>query len=279
MFLTLFIKGERFNKMNNILVIIRGGGDLATGVGVRLFRAGFSVMILEVDHPTVIRLPVSFARAVYENKTIVEEIEAVLIPSWEKAKDTVKQGKIPVLVDPEGCCIEKLSPAVLVDAILAKRNLGTRIDQAPLVIGLGPGFTAGEDVDVVVETMRGHNLGRVYYQGKAAPDTGVPGEVGGETKRRLLRAPAEGKIVPLHSIGDIVKVGEVIAEVEGVPLKAEISGALRGLIYPQSWVFKGMKVGDIDPRGIREYCFTVSDKARSIGGAVLEVICAYLNKK
>ena len=265
--------------MNNILVIIRGGGDLATGVAVRLFRAGFCVMILEIDHPTVIRLTVSFARAVYESKAVVEEIEAVLIPSWGKAKDTAKHGKIPVLVDPEGCCIEKLSPAVLVDAILAKRNLGTKVDQAPLVIGLGPGFIAGEDVDVVVETMRGHNLGRVYYQGQAAPDTGVPGEVGGESKRRLLRAPAEGKIVPLHSIGDIVKAGELIAEVEGVPLRAEISGVLRGLIYPQTWVTKGMKVGDIDPRGIREYCFTVSDKARSIGGAVLEAICAYLNKK
>ena len=259
--------------------MIRGGGDLATGVAVRLFRAGFKVMILEIDHPTVIRLPVSFARAVYEGKAIVEEIEAVLIPSWEKAKDTMKQGKIPVLVDPACYCIENISPAVLVDAILAKRNLGTIINQAPLVIGLGPGFTAGEDVDVVVETMRGHNLGRVYYQGKTAPDTGVPGEVGGESKRRLLRAPAEGKIVPLHKIGDIVKVGEAIAEVERVPLKAEISGVLRGLIYPQSWVTRWMKVGDIDPRGVREYCFTVSDKARSIGGAVLEAICAYLNKK
>jgi len=266
-------------KLNNILIVIRGGGDLATGVAVRIFRAGFSVMILEVDHPTVIRLPVSFARAVYEGKAIVEEIEAVLIPSWGKAKDTIKQGKIPILVDPEGSCIKKLSPTILVDAILAKRNLGTRINQAPLVIGLGPGFTAGEDVDVVIETMRGHNLGRVYCQGQAAPDTGVPGEVGGESKRRLLRAPAEGKITPLHSIGDIVEAGEAIAEVEGVPLKAEISGVLRGLIYPQSWVTKGMKVGDIDPRGIGEYCFTVSDKAHSIGGAVLEAICADMNKK
>jgi len=266
-------------KLNNILIVIRGGGDLATGVAVRIFRAGFPVMILEVDRPTVIRLPVSFARAVYKGKAIVEEVEAVLIPSWEKSKDTIKQGKIPVLVNPEGYCIEKLSPAVLVDAILAKRNLGTKIDQAPLVIGLGPGFTAGKDVDVVVETMRGHNLGRVYYQGQAAPDTGVPGEVGGESKRRLLRAPAEGKIIPLHKIGDLVKAGEVIAEVEGVPLKAEISGVLRGLIYPESLVTKGMKVGDIDSRGVREYCFTVSDKARSLGGAVLEEICAYLNKK
>jgi len=265
--------------MNNILVIIRGGGDLATGVAVRLFQAGFSVMILEVEQPTVIRLPVSFARAVYEGKAVVEDVEAVLIPSWGKAEDIIKKGKIPVLIDPKGNCIEKISPTVIVDAILAKRNLGTRIDQAPLVIGLGPGFTAGKDVDVVIETMRGHNLGRVYYQGQAAPDTGVPGEVGGESKRRLLRAPAEGKIVPLHQIGDLVKAGEAIAEVEGVPLKAEISGVLRGLIYPQSRVTKGMKVGDIDPRGIREYCFTVSDKARSIGGAVLEAICTYLNKK
>jgi xanthine dehydrogenase accessory factor len=167
----------------------------------------------------------------------------------------------------------------LVDAILAKRNLGTRKEQAPLVIGLGPGFTAGEDVDVVVETIRGHNLGRVYYKGQAASDTGVPGEVGGESKRRLLRAPAEGKIIPLHKIGDLIQAGEVIAEVERVPLKAEISGVLRGLIYPKSRVTRGMKVGDIDPRGVRKYCFTVSDKARSIGGAVLEAICAYLNKK
>jgi len=265
--------------LDNILIVIRGGGDLASGVAVRLFRAGFSVMILEVDHPTVIRLPVSFARAVYEGKAIVEEIEAVLIPSWEKAKDTIKQGKIPVLIDPKGSCIKKLSPIVLVDAILAKRNLGTKIDQAPLVIGLGPGFTAGEDVEVVIETERGHKLGRVLYQGQAAPDTGIPGEVGGESKRRLLRAPAEGKIIPLRKIEDLVKEGEVIAEVEGIPLKAEISGVLRGLIYPQSWVTKGMKIGDIDPRGIKEYCFTVSDKARSIGGAVLEAICAYLNKR
>ena len=265
--------------MNNILVIIRGGGDLATGVAVRLFRAGFSVMILEIDRPTVIRLPVSFARAVYEGKAVVEEVEAILIPSWEEVEKIIKLNKVPVLVDPKGSCIKKLSPTVLVDVILAKRNLRTSIDQAPLVIGLGPGFTAGEDVVAVIETKRGHNLGRVYYQGQAALDTGVPGEVGGESKRRLLRAPAEGKIIPLHKIGDLIKVGEVIAKVGGVPLKAEISGVLRGLIYSQSWVVRGMKVGDIDPRGVREYCFTVSDKARSLGGGVLEVICTYLTKK
>ncbi|HAJ33694.1 MAG TPA: molybdenum hydroxylase [Candidatus Atribacteria bacterium] len=266
-------------KLNNILVVIRGGGDLATGVAVRLFRAGFKIIILEIERPTVIRLPLSFARTVYENKAVIEGIEGVLVSSYGKVKNIINQRKIAVLVDPDGSYIDKFNPTVLVDAILAKRNLGTRKEQAPLVIGLGPGFAAGEDVDVVIETMRGHNLGRLYYQGQAAPDTGVPGEVGGESIRRLLRAPAEGEITLLHSIGDMVEVGEVIAEVEGFPLKAEISGVLRGLIYPQSWVTRGMKVGDIDPRGIREYCFTVSDKARSIGGAVLEAICAYLNKK
>ena len=265
--------------MNNILVVIRGGGDLATGVAVRLFRAGFKIIILEIERPTVIRLPVSFARTVYESKAVIEGIEGVLVSSCEEAQNIINQRKIAVLIDSEGNYIDKLNPTILVDAILAKHNLGTRKDQASLVIGLGPGFTAGEDVDVVVETMRGHNLGRLYYQGQAAPDTGVPGKVGGESKRRLLRAPADGKIIPLHKIGDLIKAGEVIAEVEGVPLKAEISGVLRGLIYPQSWVTRGMKVGDIDPRGVREYCFTVSDKARSIGGAVLEAICAYLNKK
>ncbi len=265
--------------MHRKLVIIRGGGDLATAVAIRLFRAGFKIIILEIEHSTVIRLPVSFAGAVYEGRVTVEGIEAILISSWEEVADIIKLQKVPVLIDPEGSCIKKLSPTVLVDAILAKRNLGTRINQAPLVIGLGPGFAAGEDVDVVIETKRGHNLGRVIYHGQATPDTGVPGEVGGESKRRLLRAPAEGKIIPLHKIGDLVRAGEVIAEIEGVPLKAEISGVLRGLIYPESWVTKGMKVGDIDPRGIREYCFTVSDKARSLGGAVLEVICAYLNKR
>ncbi len=265
--------------MNNILVVIRGGGDLATGVAVRLFRAGFKIIILEIERPTVIRLAVSFARTVYESKAVIEGIEGVLVSSCEEAENVINKRKIAVLIDPEGNYINKLNPTILVDAILAKRNLGTRKNQAPLVIGLGPGFTAGKDVDVVVETMRGHNLGRVYYQGQAAPNTGVPGEVGGESIRRLLRAPADGKITPLHSIGDMVEVREAIAEVEGIPLKAEISGVLRGLIYPQSRVTKGMKVGDIDPRGIRDHCFTISDKARSIGGAVLEAICAYLNKK
>lgn len=162
--------------------MIRGGGDLATGVATRLFRAGFKIIILEIERPTVIRLPVSFARTVYESKAVVEGIEGVLVSSCEEAQNIINQRKIAVLLDQEGKYINKLNPTILLDAILAKCNLGTRKDQAPLVIGLGPGFTAGEDVDVVVETIRGHNLGRLYYQGQAAPDTGKPGEIGENQK-------------------------------------------------------------------------------------------------
>ncbi|MEA3453643.1 MAG: selenium-dependent molybdenum cofactor biosynthesis protein YqeB, partial [Candidatus Caldatribacteriota bacterium] len=187
--------------MNNILVVIRGGGDLASGVAVRLFRAGFKIVILEIKRPTAIRLPVSFARTVYENRIVLEGIEAVLVPSKEEAENIINQGKIAVLIDPEGKTVEKFRPTVLVDAILAKRNLGTAKEQAPLVIGLGPGFTAGKDVHTVVETKRGHYLGRVIYQGKAEQDTGIPGEIKGESIRRLLKSPADGKIMPLRKIG------------------------------------------------------------------------------
>ena len=265
--------------MNKTLVVIRGGGDLASGVAVRLFRAGFKIVILEVEHPTAIRLPVSFAQVVYKGRTLLENIKAVLAPSIEETDNIINLGKIAVLIDPEGKTIEKIKPTVLVDAILAKRNLGTSKAQAPLVIGLGPGFTAGRDVDAIVETKRGHYLGRVIYQGNAKPDTGIPGEIKGESIRRLLKSPAEGEFIPLHKIGDLVKLDEIIAEVAGIPLKAEISGVLRGLIYTRTQVTRGMKVGDIDPRGIKDHCFTVSDKARSIGGGVLEVICTYLTKK
>ena len=265
--------------MNNILAVIRGGGDLATGVAVRLFRAGFKIIILEIERPTVIRLAVSFARTVYESKAVIEGIEGFLVSSCKEAQNIINQRKIAVLIDSEGNYIDKLNPTILIDAILAKRNLGTGKEQAPLVIGLGPGFTAGKEVDAVVETKRGHYLGRVIYQGKAESDTGIPGEIKGESIRRLLKSPADGEIMPLHKIGDLVKLDEVVAEVAGVPLKAEISGVLRGLIYTRTQVTRGMKVGDIDPRGIKDHCFTVSDKARSIGGGVLEIICTYLNKK
>ncbi len=265
-------------KLYNKLVIIRGGGDLASGVATRLFRAGINIIILEVNQPLAIRLPVSFAKAVYERKTVIEGIEANLAQSDADIQQIIKQRKIAVLIDPEGNCIKQYRPTVLIDAILAKRNLGTKKEQAPLVIGLGPGFNAGVDVDAVIETKRGHDLGRVIYQGSAKPDTGVPGEIKGESIRRLLRAPTNGKIIPISQIGDLVKLGETIAEVEGIPLKTKISGVLRGLIYPNTSVTKGMKVGDVDPRGIKECCFTVSDKALSVGGGALEAVCSYLSK-
>jgi len=265
-------------KINNRLVIIRGGGDLASGVAVRLFRAGFKIIILEIEHPLAIRLPVSFARAVYEGKVEIEDIQAELARSERDVEKIINLGKMAVLVDSKGNCIEKYRPTILVDAILAKRNLGTRKSQAPLVIGLGPGFLAGNDVDAVIETKRGHDLGRVIYHGSAISDTGIPGEINGESTGRLLRAPADGRIIPVHQIGDLVKSGEIIAEIESIPLKTKISGVLRGLIYSDTRVTKGMKVGDIDPRGIREYCFTVSDKALSVGGGVLEATCSYLSK-
>jgi len=265
--------------MNNPLVIIRGGGDLASGVAARLFHAGFKIIILEIEYPTSIRLPVSFAKTVYEGSMVIEGIEAIMVSSQKEAENSIHQNKIAVLIDPEGKMIKKFKPTVLIDAILAKKNLGTHIEEAPLVIGLGPGFIAGDDVDAVVETKRGHYLGRVIYQGMAEPDTGIPGEIQGRSIKRLLKAPAEGEIRPFRKIGDLVEAGESIAEIAGVQLRAEISGVLRGMIDSRIRLTKGMKIGDIDPRGIKDYCFTISDKARSIGGSVLEIICGYLNKK
>ncbi len=265
-------------KIKNGLIIIRGGGDLASGVAVRLFRAGFKVIILEIMHPLAIRLPVSFASAVFKGTCIIEDIEGVLVETYDSADQITNNRKIAVLIDPMARAIEYYNPTVLIDAIMAKRNLGTSKEQAPLVMALGPGFQAGVDVDAVIETKRGHYLGRAIYQGNALPDTGVPGDIEGESEKRLLRAPDEGRIILEHEIGDLVHRDDVIATVNGIPLKAQLSGVIRGLIYPDTQVSKGMKVGDIDHRGIREYCFTVSDKALSVGGGVLEAVCSYLCK-
>lgn len=266
-------------KVNKKLIIIRGGGDLATGVAVRLFRAGFKVIILETMHPLAIRLPVSFASAVFKDNCVIEGIEGILAETYDEAFQIINDKKIAILVDPIGRAIEYCNPPVLVDAIMAKHNLGTTKEQAPLVIALGPGFQAGIDVDVVIETKRGHYLGRVIYQGSAIPDTGVPGVIEGESEKRLLRAPAQGRIATKYKIGDLVEVEDIIATVNGVPVLAQLSGVLRGLIYPNTEVTDGMKIGDIDPRGIKEYCFTISDKAFSVGGGVLEAICSYLSKE
>ncbi len=264
-------------NFKNELVIIRGGGDLASGVAVRLFHSGFKIIILETKHPQAIRLPVSFANAVYHGFCSIENIEGVLAQTNEHAKEVIDSRRIAVLIDPFGIAIEQYKPLVLIDAIMAKRNLGTRKDQAPFVIGLGPGFQAGVDVDAVIETKRGHYLGKVIYQGSALADTGIPGEIKGESEKRLLRAPVDGQIIQAHKIGDLVQTGDIIARINDIPVRAELSGVLRGLIYPNTQVNKGMKVGDIDPRGIKDYCFTVSDKALSVGGGALEAICSYLS--
>ncbi|MGI9861739.1 selenium-dependent molybdenum cofactor biosynthesis protein YqeB [Moorella naiadis] len=260
------------------LVVIKGAGDLASGVAHRLHRAGFPVIMTEIPRPMVIRRAVAFAEAVYSDTVTVEGVAARLVPSPAAALAAIAQGEIAVLVDPRAEVISALKPQVVVDAILAKTNLGTHIDQAPIVIALGPGFRAGRDAHAVIETKRGHYLGRVIWDGEAAANTGIPGEVMGYAAERVLRAPAEGIFKGCRAIGDVVTAGETVATISGVPMKAGISGVLRGLLHDGLKVTPGMKAGDVDPRGERDYCFTISDKARAIAGGVLEAILYLLER-
>lgn len=253
-------------------ILIKGAGDLATGVAVRLYRAGFSVVMTDLIHPTAVRRTVSFSEAIPEGVQTVEGIRARRATDAADALGIMAGGDIALLPDPEARCLPVLKPAALVDAILAKRNIGTTIQDAPVVVALGPGFTAGVDCHAVVETMRGHDLGRVILNGSARPNTGVPGEIGGFTVERLLRAPTDGLFHPLVNIGDVVSAGDTMAEVSGIPVIARISGVVRGLLREGTPVFAGMKSGDIDPRCEVRHCFSVSDKARAIGGGVLEAI-------
>ena len=254
-------------------VVIRGAGDLASGVALRLWRVGMDVVLLDVEKPTAIRRTVAFSEAIVHGEQTVEDVTARLA-AVETVEETLAAGYIPVLVDPEGRSIPKLKPDALVDAILAKRNLGTEIRDAPVVIGVGPGFTAGVDCHAVVETMRGHSLGRVIREGSAIPNTGIPGLIGGFAGERVLRAPAAGLFHPLRDIGDAVTEGEILATVEGKPIIATLTGTLRGILPEGTEVFPGMKAGDIDPRCQRSHCFTASDKALAVGGGVLEAILA-----
>ena len=254
-------------------VVIRGAGDLASGVALRLWRAGMDVVLLDVEKPTAIRRTVAFSEAIVHGEQTVEDVTARLATA-ETAEETLAAGMIPVLVDPEGRSIPTLRPDALVDAILAKRNLGTEITDAPVVIGVGPGFTAGVDCHAVVETMRGHTLGRVIREGSAIPTPGIPGLIGGFAGERVLRAPAAGLFHPLRDIGDAVTEGEILATVEGKPMAATLTGTLRGILPEGTEVFPGMKAGDIDPRCQRSHCFTASDKALAVGGGVLEAILA-----
>lgn len=262
------------------LILVRGGGDLATGVIHRLHSAGFPVLVLEIPQPAAIRRQVSVSEAVYQGTATVEGMTARLIPDLSHLSQTLEAGEVPLLIDPEGACIPRLKPSVVVDAILAKRNLGTRRDMAPLTIALGPGFTAGEDVDFVIETMRGHNLGRILTEGPAQPNTGVPGLVGGVSGERVIHAEHTGVLRGRRVIGDLVEQGEPIAVISNeageFPVPASISGLLRGLIRDGFPVTKGLKIADIDPRtGEQKNCFTISDKARCIAGSVLELVCRY----
>ena len=257
-------------------VVVKGGGDLATGVAHRLHRSGMRVVVTELARPMVIRRAVAFASAVYEGEVVVDGVRACLASGLDAVHDMLDQGIVPVVVDPAAGIVQHLRAQVVVDAVMAKRNLGTHVGEAPVVIGLGPGFTAGVDVHVVIETMRGHHLGRVITQGSALPDTGVPGDIGGHTCDRVLRSPCAGRFGARAVIGNRVEAGDVVACVEGRALHAGISGVLRGILYDGLDVKTGQKVGDVDPRGVVGHCFSISDKARAIGGAVLEAILSLL---
>ena len=259
------------------LIIVRGGGDLATGTIYKLYKCGFSVLVLEVENPSAIRRNVAFSEAVYEGQQTVENVTCFRADSLEEAETFLKEGKLTILVDPKGTAISRLKPMAVVDGILAKKNLGTNRNMAPVTVGLGPGFEAGVDVDAIIETKRGHNLGRVLWSGCAAPNTGIPGIISGFGKERVIYSPAEGILRNIRKITDTVAKGDVIAEVETengcVPVHAAIDGLLRGLIRDGYPVTNGFKIADIDPR-MEEYqnCFTISDKARCIAGGVVEAV-------
>lgn len=300
----------------NLLIICRGAGDLATGIIHRLHRAGHRVIALETDYPAAIRRQVSFCEAVYDGSAVVEGVTARLVPAladaetdtetysgendtpaahivsekWDSSaiEAVLEAGEVPLLIDQKGESIALLKPDVVVDAIIAKKNLGTTINMAPLVIGVGPGFTAGHDVHLVIESMRGHNLARIITDGMAQPNTGVPGNIAGFTSERVIHAPAAGYIHDVRKIGDIVQKGDEIARIypdkesyvnalsEYVPVNATITGIIRGLIREGYYFRKGFKIADIDPRESEiTNCFTISDKARSIAGSVLEAVSAF----
>jgi len=258
------------------LALVKGAGDLATGVALRLFRSGFAVVMTEIASPTVVRRTVALAEAVYEGRTTVEGIEGVRAAGVGEVGRLLGQGAIPVLVDAQAAIRNEIGPVLVVDAIIAKRNLGTHITDAPAVVALGPGFIAGRDAHVVVETKRGHTLGRVITEGEALSDTGVPGEVGGYGEERVLRSSGAGVFRGAHEIGDHVSLGEIVGHVGDSPVRARLDGVLRGLLRSGLEVTPGFKVGDVDPRATREHCFLVSDKALAIAGGVLEAACALL---
>ena len=261
------------------MIIIRGAGDISTGTIHRLFRAGFPLLVLAAERPSAIRRKVAFSEAVYDGTATVEGVTAVRIGDAGQAAEILAEGKIPLLTDPAGACIRQLKPDAVVDAILAKKNLGTTMDMAGLTIALGPGFEAGKDVHYVIETMRGHDLGRIISHGFAAPNTGIPGMIGGYGAERVIHSPAAGIFRTGREIAAKVKAGETIGTVETgdgeIPVVTQIAGILRGIIRDGFPVTEGFKLADVDPRlDEQKNCFTISDKARCIAGSVLELVTA-----
>ncbi|MDR1777331.1 MAG: EF2563 family selenium-dependent molybdenum hydroxylase system protein [Desulfovibrio sp.] len=268
---------DRKTGLETCRVVIKGGGEMASGVAVRLHQAGIrNILLLEIAAPLAVRRTVSFSEAVYDGEQEIEGIHACLARHVDDILALWRREMVAVAVDPEWRLLDLLQPRVCIDAILAKRNTGTRMDEAPLVLALGPGFTAGLDAHAVIETQRGHNLGRIYRKGAAEENTGLPGAINGYTLERLLRSPEAGKVDSVRKIGELARAGEIVLNVNGVPVAAGIDGVIRGLIRPGITVPSLIKLGDIDPRGCPEYCLTVSEKARALGGAALEAVCAYL---
>ncbi|MBN1286647.1 MAG: EF2563 family selenium-dependent molybdenum hydroxylase system protein [Anaerolineae bacterium] len=259
-------------QLSDDWILVKGAGDLGTGVAWQLFKAGAAVVLTELADPLVVRRTVSFAPAVWQTTQTVEGVTARYVRFHEQAREVQKAGEIPILVDPDNIWRWMLRPRVVIDATIAKVNTGTRIDDAPLVVALGPGFAAGIDCHAVIETQRGHTLGRIYWKGSALANTGTPGEVMGHGRDRVLRAPCDGILCAHREIGDKLHWGDIVATVSGELVVAPFPGVLRGLIRDAHRVTKGMKVGDVDPRGVREHCFTLSDKALALGGAALVAI-------
>lgn len=260
-------------------VVVKGGGDLGTGVAWRLHRCGCCVLVTEIAYPTVVRRTVAFASAVYEGAIAIDGTTARLAGSDGEIAACWAANEVPVLVDPQAAVIERLRPDAVVDALVAKRNKGTCIGDAAVVVAVGPGFTAGVDCHAVVESNRGHNLGRVILDASAEPNTGMAGMVGGESVRRVLHAPVSGVFEPLLEIGDLVEAGKLVARVDGTPIYSQLDGVVRGLLYAGLTVRAGQKVGDVDPRGVVAHCFTISDKALAVGGGAVEAVLYLLREK
>lgn len=260
-------------------ILIKGAGDLASGIAFRLYKAGYDILMTETKIPSTVRRMAAFSRAVYETEVEVEGVKGILAQNMEDIHRIQRNGGIAVIVDENTHILTQYQPEVVVDAIMAKKNLGTTMKEAPLVIGTGPGFEATKDCHAVIETERGHYLGKVIWSGSATPNTGVPGNVGGFTHERIIRGSAEGVFEPIANIGDTVEKGQIVALSGGEPVYSQISGIVRGLLQSGVPVWKGRKCGDVDARCQRDHCFTISDKARAIGGGVLEVVSGYEHQR